>query len=90
MRWHIDLADMAADAYHGPMVRWAVGAVSIGLGALLAYWGLRFAITMARLSFRSGGGWLGPEPEMLIPVAFLLVAALLGWLGVHLWRQMGP
>ena len=76
---------MVADAYHGPMVRWAVGAVSIGLGALLAYWGLRLTVSMARLS----GGWMGPEPQMLIPVAFLLVAALLCWLGVHLWRQMG-
>jgi hypothetical protein len=59
------------------------------LGAFFAYMGIGTAITMARLFFEGPGGgvWLGPEPEMLIPIAALLIAALLCWLGVWLWRQ---
>ena len=77
----------ADDAYPGLMVRRISAGVLIVLGALLAYMGIGTAISMTRLFFASGGGWLGPEPEMLIPIAALLVAAFLWWLGVRLWRQ---
>jgi hypothetical protein len=69
------------------MVRRIVAAVLIVLGASLAYWGIWIAIIKARFFFEHGGVWLGPEPEWLIPMAALLIAALLWWLGVRLWRQ---
>lgn len=57
------------------------------LGAFVAGMGILIAISMARLIIDGGGDWLGPEPEMLIPIAAVLVAAFLFWLGVHFWRQ---
>jgi hypothetical protein len=69
------------------MVSRIVGAVLIMLATYLAYMGIEIAVTMTGLFFDGGGGWLGPEPEMLIPIAALLVAALMCWLGARLWGR---
>ncbi len=57
------------------------------LATYLAYMGIGIAVTMTELFIDAGGGWLGPEPEMLIPIAALLVAALMCWLGARLWGR---
>ena len=60
------------------------------LGTLLAYMGVWTAVIMAGFFFDGEGGWLGPEPEMLIPIAALLIAALLCWVGARLWGRREP
>lgn len=68
------------------MVSRIVGAVLIVLATCLAYVGIGIAVPM--IGFLEGEeDWLGPEPEMLIPIAALYVAALLCWLGARLWRR---
>ncbi len=69
------------------MVKRIVGAVLIMLGTFFAYMGIWIAVVMTGFFFEGGGGWLGPEPEMLIPIAALLVAALMCWLGARLWGR---
>jgi hypothetical protein len=69
------------------MVSRIVGAFLIMLATYLAYMGIGIAVTMTELFLGSGGGWLGPEPEMLIPIAALLVAGLMCWLGARLWGR---
>ena len=69
------------------MVRRIVGAVLIMLGTYVAYMGLSIAVTMTEFFFEGEEGWLGPEPEMLIPIAALLVAALMYLLGARLWGR---
>lgn len=72
------------------MVKRIVGAVLIMLGTFFAYMGIWTAAILTGFFFNSGGDWLGPEPELLIPIAALLVAALLCWLGARLWKQREP
>jgi hypothetical protein len=72
------------------MVRRVAAGLLIVLGVLLAFMGIQTTLSMARLFFASGGVWLRPEPEMLIPIAALLVAVLLFWLGMRLGRQREP
>ena len=75
------------------MFRRIVGAVLIMLGAFLAYMGIWIALILAGFSVEGESavegesGWLGPEPEMLIPIAALFVAALLCWVGARLWGR---
>jgi hypothetical protein len=64
-----------------------VGAVLIMLATYLAFMGMGIAVTMIGMFLGSGEGWLGPEPEMLIPIAALLVAGLMCWLGARLWGR---
>jgi hypothetical protein len=64
-----------------------VGAVScFVMGAYLAAMGIGIGATM--LSILLEGPWLGLEPEILIPIGLWLVAALLLWVGMKLWRQV--
>lgn len=76
--------------YHGLMVRRIVAAVLILLGALLASMGIGIAISMARLFSDSGAGWLGSEPEMLIPMASLLVGCPFLVAGCAALEARGP
>jgi hypothetical protein len=75
------------------MLKRIVGAVLIMLATYLAYMGIWIALVMAGFSVEGESavegesGWLGPEPEMLIPIAALFVAALLCWLGARLWGR---
>jgi hypothetical protein len=55
------------------------------MGAYLAAIGVGIGATM--LSILLDGPWLGLEPEILIPIGLWLVAALLLWVGMKLWRQ---
>ena len=57
------------------------------LATYLAYMGIGIAVTMTEIFIGGGGGWLGPEPEMLMPIAALFVAALMCWLGARLWGR---
>jgi hypothetical protein len=69
------------------MVSRMVGAVLIMLATYLAFMGMGIAVTMIGFFFDGGGDWLGPEPEMLIPIGALLVAGLMCWLGARLWGR---
>jgi len=55
------------------------------LGAYMAAVGISIGASM--LSSLLEGPWLGLEPELLIPMGICLVAALLLWMGMKLWRQ---
>jgi hypothetical protein len=57
------------------------------IGAYLAAMGI--SIGGAILSSLLEGPWLGLEPEILIPIGICVVAALLLWMGMKLWRQEG-
>lgn len=46
--------------------------------------GITLGATIIRSLFQP---WLGLEPEILIPIAICLIAALLLWMGMKLWRQ---
>ena len=55
------------------------------LGTYMAVVGISIGASI--LSSLLEGPWLGLEPELLIPLGICLVAALLLWMGMKLWRQ---
>lgn len=69
------------------MGRWAAVQLWI-LAGYFAYVAVGLAIVIFRSLFT--GPWLGLEPEVLIPLAPLAVAAVLTWLGLRLWRRTRP
>ena len=63
-----------------------VGAIIfLAIGTYVAAIGITIGAQI--LSTLLEGPWLGLEPEILIPVGICLVAALLLWMGLKLWRQ---
>ena len=59
--------------------------VFIVAGAYIAAMGITVGTSIVTTLFE--GPWLGLEPEILIPVGMGLVAALLMWMGLRLWKQ---
>ena len=58
------------------------------LAAYFAYIGIAIAIYM--VDSLLSGPWLGPEPELLIPIALLLFSGVLAWLGWRAWKAARP
>jgi hypothetical protein len=69
------------------MARRVAAVIFFGIGIYLAAVGVTIGATI--LSSLLEGPWLGLEPEILIPIGICLIAALLLWMGMRLWRQEG-
>jgi hypothetical protein len=67
------------------MLRRIAAVLFLVVGAYVATVALTIGVSVVNSLFR--GGWLGLEPELLIPVGIGAVSALLLRLGVVLWRQ---
>jgi hypothetical protein len=66
------------------MVRRVAAITLLLMGAYVGYIAIAVGQAMVRGLFE--GGWLGPEPELLIAVALGAVAAILLRMGIRLWR----
>jgi hypothetical protein len=75
----------AVAGYTSPVATRLAGITFLVVGATMATIGIMIGASMLRHLL--DGPWLGPEPELLIPIAFWLVAGLLLWMGMKLWRQ---
>jgi hypothetical protein len=69
------------------MARRAAAIILLAIGAYVAVMGITIGATI--FSSLLEGPWLGLEPEILIPIGVCLVAAVLLWMGMKLWRQEG-
>ena len=57
----------------------------LAIGVYVAVVGINIGAMILRSLL--GGPWLGLEPEILIPIGVCLIAILLLWMGMKLWRQ---
>jgi hypothetical protein len=74
-----------AVTYSGFMARRLGAIVFLVMGAYVGSIGITIGASILRSLF--AGPWLGWEPEILIAIGICLVAALLLWVGIKLWRQ---